>query len=157
MNRRPPPTSATQPPLSWNALAPSSSNSGPSSASSTLAETASERQEARRWAWLWLFFRNSDIGAQLTEGVQSPEHLLPTVDGLAADIHHPVDGGLRDIGDGFDHVVVDRVDRIRAPIVRPAGDLRAVLAAQVAGAEGDAGAGEAADARRGDADRGAAR
>src|SRR3954452_6342271 len=91
--------------------------------------------------------------AQLTKGVEGPDHLLPALDGLAADVHHPFDSGLGDIRDRLDDVVVDRSDRILAPIVRPAGDLRAVLAAEVAGAERDAGAREAADARRGDADR----
>src|SRR4051794_27077461 len=138
MNRRPPPTSASQPWRSALAPASSSSSSAPSS--------------ARQGAWFWVFLRNRDM-AQLTEGVQGPDHLLPALDGLAADVHHPVDGGLGDIRDRLDDVVVDRSDRILAPIVRPAGDLRAVLAAEVAGAERDAGAREAADARRGDADR----
>ena len=43
-----------------------------------------------------------------------------------------------------------------APIVGPAAELGAVLAGEVAGAEGDAGADQAADAGGGDADRGAA-
>src|SRR6476659_9427248 len=148
MNSCPRPTSATQPRSSSDTLTPSSSSSGPSS----------ERQGARPAAWLWLsfFLRNRGI-AQLTEGVEGPDHLLPTVDGRTPDVHHGVDGGLGGIRHGLDHMVVDGVDSVLAPIVRPAGDLGAVLAAQVAGAERDAGAGEAADDRRGDTDRSAAR
>src|SRR5947207_1159062 len=100
MNRRPPPTSATQPWPSSDALTPSSSSSGPSS----------ERQGARpaAWLWLWFFLRKRGM-AQLTKGVEGPDHLLPSVDGLAAHVLDGVDGGLGGIGDRLDHMVVDGV------------------------------------------------
>ena len=99
MNSWPPASSTTQPRRCSEASAPSLlEQRAEPVVGRPPARSASERQEARRSAWLWLFFRKRGIG-QLTKRVDGPEHLLPAVDRLAADVHHPLDGVLGGVAD----------------------------------------------------------
>jgi hypothetical protein len=82
--------------------------------------------------------------AQLTKRIEGADHLLPAFDRPFTDVLDRVHRRLRGLADRLEDVLVREVPDVLGTIVAPARDLRAVLAAEVGGAELDAGADEAA-------------